>query len=63
MFENNNYIERINKLDFDLRAVCLIDGVSIGDWNDKSTWRIDYKVEATIDERKTAQIIVDNFQF
>lgn len=62
MFENNNYLSQIKKLDFDLRAVCPIDGISIGIFDEKNTWRIDYKPEATMDEKNAAQVIVDNFQ-
>ena len=63
MLENKSYTERINKLDSDIKIICPIDGVSVGAWDDKSTWRVDYKVEATTDEKKAAQIVVDNFQF
>jgi hypothetical protein len=63
MFENNNYQEQMIKLDSDLRAVCSIEGVSVGVWDDKSTWRVDYKVEATMDGKKAAQIVVANFKF
>lgn len=34
-----------------IAAVASIDGVSIGRINDRSTWRIDYKPEATDIER------------
>lgn len=52
---------RTAALDAALKAVCPIDGVSIGDWADKSTWRVDFKEEATPGERAAAQGVVDAF--
>lgn len=49
------------KLDAAIKAVCPIHGVSIGRVNDKQTWRIDFKDEATAQERATAQAVVDAF--
>lgn len=49
------------KLDAVLRAVCPIDGVSIGRVADKKSWRIDFKPEATADQRTTAQAALDAF--
>jgi hypothetical protein len=42
-------------------AVCPIDGVSIGEKLDKSTWRIDFKLEATAQQRLAAGVAVQNF--
>ena len=38
-----------------LRAVCPIDGVSLGNLADKSTWRIDFHASATSAQRRAAQ--------
>lgn len=43
-----------------LAAVCPIDGVSIGIQDDKTTWRIDFKDEATADEKAAAQAVIDS---
>lgn len=37
------------------------EGASIGNENDKQTWRIDFKPEATPQHISQAQVIVDNF--
>jgi hypothetical protein len=34
---------------------CPINGVSIGDWENRATWRIDFKPEATSKQRQAAQ--------
>ena len=51
----------IVKLDGLLKAVAPIDGVSIGRFNDKSSWRIDFKDEATLLERTAAQAVIVDF--
>ncbi len=40
---------------------CPIDGISIGDPNDKSTWIIRYKKETTNIQMKLAQSLVDTY--
>jgi hypothetical protein len=42
-------------------AVAPIDGVSLGQIKDKSTWRIDFKPEATSAQRQAAQGVIVNF--
>lgn len=42
-------------------SVCPIEGVSIGDWLDKATWRVDYKLEATQTQREAAQAVIAGF--
>ena len=42
-------------------AVAPISGVSIGRLDDKSTWRIDFKPEATVQQRTDAQAVVGAF--
>lgn len=38
-----------------------IDGVSIGKASDKATWRIDFKLEATPEQRAAAQQVLQDF--
>ena len=42
-------------------AVCPISGVSVGDWSDKATWRIDYADHASDESKKSAQSVVAAF--
>ena len=42
-------------------SVCPITGVSLGTRTDKTTWRIDFKPEATPVQRTAAQAVVDAF--
>ena len=42
-------------------AVCPVESVSLGVQRDKSTWRIDFKPEATAQQRGNAQAVVDAF--
>lgn len=44
-----------------IAAVCPIDGISIGDPNDKTTWRLDFTKDATTSQKKAAQNIIDAF--
>jgi len=44
-----------------VRAVCPIHGVSIGRKDDKATWRIDFKDEATPKQRADAKAVLDAF--
>lgn len=48
-------------LDEKIKAVAPIDGIGVGRFEDKSTWRIDFKDEATQTERVAAQAVVDGF--
>ena len=48
-------------IDKALKAVAPIHGCSFGKVEDKSTWRIDFKDEATQSEKDAAQLVVDNF--
>lgn len=49
-------------LDATIKAVCpLIDGVSVGDPADKGTWRIDFRDEATNEERAAAEAALQSF--
>lgn len=44
-----------------IAAVCPIDGVSIGDWSDKKTWRISVYDAATDSQKAAAQAVIDAF--
>ena len=48
-------------LDRTLRVVCPIHGISIGRWEDKETWRIDYKPEATQAQKDAAAAVIATF--
>ena len=52
---------RIESLDAALKAVCPIDGVSIGRWHDRSTWRVDFREEATEGQRAAAHAVLQDF--
>lgn len=49
------------ELDEAVRAVCPIDGVNIGRVDDRSTWSARFKDEATDEQRKAAQSVIDAF--
>lgn len=50
----------IDQLDKALKAVCPVSGVSIGRKNNKATWRIDFMDEATDEQKKAAQDILNS---
>lgn len=49
------------KLDAAIKAVCPILGVSIRRKDDKATWRIDFRPEATQPQKDAAQAVLDAF--
>lgn len=51
----------IVQLDAAIKTVCPIHGVSIGKWDDRATWRINFKDEATDAERKAAQKVLQSW--
>lgn len=51
----------IEQLDAQLKAACQVHGVSIGRWDDRSTWRIFFKNEATKAQRIAAQEVLKSF--
>ena len=51
----------IEALDQQLKAVCPIDGVSIGRWNNKDTWQIFFRPEATVSEQARAEVLLRAF--
>ena len=48
-------------LDQLIKAVCPIHGVSFDKLDDKSTWRVDYKDEATSEQKDKAKEIINKF--
>jgi hypothetical protein len=44
-----------------ISAVCPIDGIAIGDPEDKSTWRLDFQPDATEEQRAAAAAIMEGF--
>jgi hypothetical protein len=50
------------KLDAALKSAGIpIEGISIGRWSDKATWRVDFAVEPTKEQRDAAQAVIDAF--
>lgn len=49
----------ISLLHDDIAAACPIDGVSIGDPTDKSTWKLHFQESATDEQRKAALDILE----
>src|SRR3990167_2340894 len=49
------------KLDIEISKICPIYGVSVGKQNDKLTWEINFKPEATQLQEDAARLFVDNF--
>jgi hypothetical protein len=50
------------RLDAAVRAVCpAIDGVSIGNWADRGTWRVDFQPAATAPQRAAAANVIATF--
>lgn len=45
-----------------VEKVAPIDGVSLESKRDKSTWRIDFKKEATQKQKDAAQKVIDEFE-
>jgi hypothetical protein len=50
-----------NALHAAIEAVCPIDGVSIGRQDEKATWRIDFKDDATKEQRAAAASVIRSF--
>ena len=49
-------------LDTAIKEVCPIDGVSIGSLTDRSLWRVDFKNEATQEQRQAAIAVLEAFE-
>lgn len=52
----------IQRLHSRLSVVCPIDGVSIGDPDDKATYRVDYAITATDDQKAAADAVLVAFE-
>lgn len=50
----------LSKLHSAIAAVCPIHGVSVGDVNDKNTWVVSFKDEATSEQKAAAQSVINN---
>lgn len=53
--------DRLANLTAQIGAVAPIAGVSIGRWDDKATWRIDFAPEATAEQRGAAAVTLGAF--
>lgn len=51
----------IKKLHEQIAAICPIDGVSIGSYSDKTTWRIDFSLSATAQQKAAAMAVIAAF--
>lgn len=47
----------------EIEKLCPIHGISFGILEDKTTWRIDFKDEATEEQKIAAQNFIDNFVY
>jgi hypothetical protein len=54
---------KITQLHDQIAAAAPIDGVAIGRWDDKTTWRVDYTPEATDEQKTAAQAVVTAFDW
>ena len=57
----HDVVGRTQALSRAIASVCPIDGVSVGDWGDRDTWRIDYSDDATDEERDAADTALAEF--
>lgn len=48
-------------LDKKINQLCPIHGISFGNLDDKQTWKIYFKTEATDIQKQAAQNVIDNF--
>jgi len=51
---------QITALHSGVEAVCPIFGISIGRWDDRSTWSIQFRPEATPEQQKAGMEILKN---
>ena len=61
MSTSQQYAARIQTLHARVADVCPIAGVSVGRWEDKLTWRIDFALIATQAQRTQALDVLGNF--
>lgn len=55
--------EMLFQLHNKIAKIAPINGVSMGEEEDKATWRIDFSEEATDAQKEAAQQIIDDFVF
>jgi len=48
-------------VEFEVKKVCPIYGISFGRLDDKATWRIDYEEEATEGQKEAARQVLEAF--
>lgn len=48
-------------LDQEIKKICPIDGISFPNLEDKTGWRVDFKDEATPEQRQAAIEYIENF--
>lgn len=53
----------LNKVHGALAAVCPTEGVAVGTWDDRGTWRIDYAEGATDVQKAAAMALLTTFDF
>lgn len=53
----------ITALDKAVRAVCPIDGISVGNAADKATWKAQYAATATTQQKAAAATAIANFTY
>jgi hypothetical protein len=54
-------LDRSDRLRAAVLAVCPVEGISVGKWIDRSTWRIDYSAEATPSQKSAAAAVMNTF--
>lgn len=50
-------------LDQEIKKICPIHGISFGKLDDKSTWRFNFKKEATDEQRILALVYIEKFEW
>lgn len=53
--------QNIQALNEAIAGVAPINGISIGDWADKTTWRVDFQSDATGAQKLAAQTVIDDW--
>ena len=54
-------MNNIQYLTKEIEKLAPIDGVSVGSWQDKDTWRVDYKTSATNTQKQAVNAFIDAF--
>lgn len=53
----------LNKLHRALATVCPMEGIAVGTWDDRGTWRLDYAAGATDVQKAAAVALMTSFDF